>query len=129
MRHHAIVPREDPVLVLASEVGALVAERGGKQALDVIGNFDGGLAACAGEFLREFVQEVNLVHWAGIQVAEEWVHGFVAPRGGAVEHVGVGLECDGDDSVAELGEEGAEAEQEGLPACCSFWAECKLSVA
>lgn len=108
---------------------AFVAERVSQQPLNVIRHFERRFAACTGELLRQLVEEVNLVNWTQIQVTEERVHGLVAASCGTVKHRGVRLHCHRNDAVTELCEQGGEAKQERLPACCAFWAECELAVA
>jgi len=87
-------------------MSAFVAEGVRKQALNVIRHFEGRLPACTGELLRQLLEEMNFVNGPEIQVAEEGVHGFVAPRCGPVKHGCVRLDSHWDDAVTELGEQG-----------------------
>lgn len=126
--HSTIGASQSHVLVSAREVGALEAQCTAEHALDVVGDFVRVFPGRAGELQRDLVEECDLVERGGVHHEEEGVHALPAGGGGAVEHGHAVVHGDREDLVGELGEEGGEAEQEGLPAGSALGADDEVAL-
>lgn len=127
-RHRAVVPREDTVLVLPREVGALETQRGRQYPLHVVGHVVGALPRRARRLRRQLVKERHLVHRTRVHEEEYGVHRLPSPRRRRVEEPQPVVHRDGHDPIRQLCEERTEPEQEGLAARGALGADHQIAL-